>query len=216
MKKRLYLSSIQDNLAKDMWGNIKKRIEFVHGIVQYNCEDYKGYIFNDKQYTLDKKLRKNLKPIVVLEEYSFRKDKFIIERTDKKEKIPKKLLKKYSNNRYDNQINIYSLTEKSMNILKYYCRDLLKYAYNNKIYKDCNNYSSMNGYINKEVRESIRYLSMYAPEFIKKKDVKKGKKYINKIMNKAINDKNRNGNIKDNDLEIIKDKYYQRIEILSR
>ncbi len=215
MRKRLNIKSVQDNLAKEMWGDIKIKENLLDGMVLYICSDYKGLIFNDKGFKLNKKLKNKLDPMTIIDIYTFRKERFIINRTDVNEQVPEKLKKKYINNRYDERINIYALAEDSMKIVYYYHRDVLRSIYSKKLNKECSRYKSETGYIQKQIRESMRYLCLNAPEFIKKKDKNKAKNYLDKIMEKEIkiinNKEEKTSQIK---IENIRDKFIQRKELL--
>ncbi|MTI65689.1 MAG: hypothetical protein FH753_03725 [Firmicutes bacterium] len=215
MKKRLYLSSIEDKLATDMWGEIIDKKELIKGVKLYICKYYKGFIFNDKEFDVEKRLKKKLNPMVIMEIYTYYNERFVIERTSKEENIPDKLKSKYENKKFDERINIYALTEESMNILKYYHREIIRIIYKNKLDEKSKNYKSQGGYVNSEIKKIVKYLSLNAPDFIKKKDKKRAKKYINKAMEEKVNlITKKDEKISKDTLENIKDKYIQRTEIL--
>jgi len=186
MKKRFQLDRIMDNLAIDMWGEIIEKIPYLPGINFYNCEFYKGIVIEDRSFKMDKELRAKIRPMTIIDIYRLRKDKYVIERTNRDEVIPEKLMSKYQNRKYDDRICIYAFTEDTMGILRYYHRDILKYIYENKLDSKSKKYSSLSGYINNEIKENIKYIAMNAPEFIKKKDKNKAKEQIKKEFNRRI------------------------------
>lgn len=214
MRKILKLQNICDKLAVDMWGEIKTKQQIKKGVYRYNCEYYSGIIFNDKEFDVDNKLKSRLNPMTIIEIYYYRNDKFIIERTDRKEKIPKKLSKKFKNKRYKERILIFALTGKSTKILRYYHKDVLREIYKKKLDKKSKKYKSANGYINNELKESIEFLSMNAPDFIKRKDRNKAKKFLDSKLSEEIKviENDLNGNT--NAIELIKDRFYQKRELI--
>lgn len=214
MRKRLYLDKVKDQLAEDMWGSISGRIEFFSGLIFYKCEYYKGFVVDDRSFKIDKELLKKITPITIFEIYTFRKEKFIIERTDRNEEIPQKIVTKYENERYDERIRIYAFADKYMDILKYYHRGVLKHIYDNKLDKRAKRYKSLQGYVNSEMRVMIQDMTISATEFIKKKDRKKAKKHLEKTLEERLNlvDDNRKPN--EEEIELIKDDIKQKIEML--
>lgn len=214
MKKRLNLEKTIDNLAIDMWGDIIEKIEWLSGIIYYKCIYYEGLIVNDKDFKIDKELKRKMNPMTIIEKYTYRKEKFVIERTDRREKVPNKLLKKYENKRYDERISIYVFEDKYMDILKYYHRNILKYLYNNKIDEKSKSYKSLQGYINSETKRIMRYLSLNAPDFVKKKDNKKAKKYLDNILQKRLENLEIEDKEQGQKIEVIEDTILQRVEIL--
>ncbi|MTI49594.1 hypothetical protein [Sporosalibacterium faouarense] len=214
MRKRLYLDKIKDRLAEDMWGTILERIEFFSGLILYKCEYYDGFIIDDKNFKIDNELKKKISPVTIFETYTYRNEKFIIERTDRNEEIPDKLIKKYDNGRYNERVNLYALSDKYMDILKYYHRSILKHIFENKIDEKSKSYRSLQGYVNSEKREIIKYMAINAPEFIKKKDRKNAKKHLEKVLEKRLKLINNKEKSKDEKIELIKDDIKQKIEVL--
>lgn len=214
MRKRFNLEIMSDKLAEEMWGNMQEKFIIVTGVILYECEDYKGIVVNNKEFNIDKNLEKKINPMIVIETYSYRGKKFVIERTNRKEKIPENLQSKFENKKYDERISIFALTEESIKLIKYYHKNVLKNIYEKKIGEKARKYKSLNGFINSEMRESIKYLSLKSPEFIKSKDKKKAMDFLEKELNKTI----KNLEITDKKdsfrKELIKDKYIQRRELI--
>ncbi len=215
MRKRLNIKKTKDNLAVEMWGEIIEQTVYFSGLIYYKCKYYEGYIVDDKDFDIDNELRKKISPVTILEIYRYRNEQFIVERTDRHEKIPKILSSKFLNKRYEQRINVYTFTDKYMNILKYYHRNVLEYIYNNTLDEKSNKYKSLHGYINSEIREYIRDFALNSPEFVKKQDRKKAKKHLEQILEKRlklISEKNEKA--RQEKLELVKDNIMQRIEIL--
>lgn len=216
MKKRLNLDGIVDTLAEDMWGTVRIKTQYLPGLINYDCEYYEGFIFNDREFTIDKELSKKLKPITIIESYSFRGEKFILERTNRDEKVPKKILSKYNSKKFDDRIMIYALADKSVDILKYYHKDILKIIYNKNLEKKAREYKTIKGYIDSEARRIQRSIALDSPDFIKKKDKKEAKKYLNNLLEKQLKSAEKEGKILDEDqLFYIQDTMLQKIEMLT-
>ena len=213
MRKRLKLEVILDKLAEDMWGEITQKIIYLPGLIYYKCKYYQGFLVEDKNFKLDKELKSKINPMTIIEKYNYHKETFIIERTDREEKIPDKILSKFNNKRYSERINIYPFTEKHMNVLKYYHREILKHIYENKLDEKSIDYKSLRGYVNSEIREIMKDLTLNSPEFIKKKDKSKAKDHLKVILNKDL-EKEEKEKIKEEEIELIKDMIDQKLEVL--
>lgn len=214
MRKRLYLDKFKDRLAEDMWGEVFEKTDYFSGLVYYKCKYYYGFIVDDKNFRIDKGLNKKITPITIFEKYVYRKEEFIIERTGLNEEIPEKLQNKYNNERYEERINIYVFEDKYMCILKYYHSSIFRYIYENKLDEKSKKYKSVQGYINSENREIIKDMAMNAPEFVKKKDRKKAKKHLEKILKKQLESIDLSKKTSKEEIEYIKDNIKQKIELL--
>lgn len=211
MRKKFDLEIISDNLAVEMWGEIDRKNIIRSGVIYYECKYYNGIIFNNKEFNIDEDLKRKINPMIMIETYIYRGKKYVIERTNKKEKIPAKIQNKFKNKRFDERISIFALTEDSTRVLKYYHRDILKDMYKKKIDKKASKYKSANGFINSEIKESIKYLSLYAPEYIKGKDKSKAIKFLDKKLNETLKKLNISDEI---EVELVRDTYIQRRELI--
>ncbi|MBS4534295.1 hypothetical protein GOQ29_01540 [Clostridium sp. D2Q-14] len=214
MRKKFNLEIISDKLAEEMWGNIQEKFIIISGVILYECKDYKGIIFNNKDFNINKDFERKINPMILIEIYEYRGKEYVIERTNKKEKIPKKLESKFKNKKYNERISIFALTEEYVKLIKYYHKDILKNIYEKKIDIKSKKYKSLNGYTSNEKKEAIRYLALNAPEFIKSKDRKKAIKVLDEKLNKEIKDlemRSENNNISK---ELLKDKYLQSKELI--
>ncbi|MGO1367745.1 MAG: hypothetical protein ACTHVE_05860 [Senegalia sp. (in: firmicutes)] len=214
MKKKFNLEDISDDLAAEMWGQISKKHILVEGVIYYYCKDYSGIIFNDKQFRIDSKIKKNINPMVIIETYNYRGKKYVIERTNVKEKIPEKLKNKFENKRCNDSISIFALTEESIKLLKYYHKIILKNIYEKRIEEKTNRYKSLNGFINNEIKEAIKYLALNEPEFIKKKDKELAKEIIKEELNRELKELKSSKKYSNIELDLIKDRYIQRRELI--
>ncbi|WP_130806447.1 hypothetical protein [Senegalia massiliensis] len=212
MKKNFNLENISDDLAVQMWGELLEKHTITKGVIYYHCKDYDGIIFNDKEFNLDPKIKRNINPMVIIEIYNYRGKKYVIERTNNKEKIPQKLKNKFENKRCDDSISIYALTEGSVKLLKYYHRNIIKNIYKKEIEPKVKKYKSINGFINSEIRDAIKYLALNEPEFIKKKDKDLARKIIEKKLDEELK-RIKNLNLKDEENLII-DRYKQRKDLI--
>ncbi|EOC99461.1 hypothetical protein [Caldisalinibacter kiritimatiensis] len=217
MRKRLYLKSIEDNLAKDMWGDVRKKEIIFSGLSYYECDVYKGFICNDKKFNIAPRLKKKLNPMIILEVYRVGKERFILERTNKSEEIPPKVLKKFNNEEYEERINIYAFTESSMNILKYYHTEILDYIYRNNL-DNSNKYSTLLSYKRNVLNEIVKYLALNAPEFVKERDKQRAENYLMELqemkLNRIENEKSKKRNKIIKDIERVNDEIKQRMEML--
>lgn len=215
MKRRLNLSKVKRTLAQDMWGDILEEKEYMPGIYYYKCRFYDGFIVDDKNFTISNELKRKVNPMTIIEVYKYRKERYIIERTDRNEVIPDKLKSKFRDKKYNERIYVYAFTEQYMDILKYYHSRLLKYIYDNKLDEKAKKYKSAQGYINSEKRNIVRYLALNSPDFVQKKDKKQAKAHLKKVMEKKIKAfENKNKGFKQEEVELIKDNIIQRIEVL--
>ncbi|MBS4539249.1 hypothetical protein GOQ27_12305 [Clostridium sp. D2Q-11] len=214
MRKKFKLEIISDNLAEEMWGEIKKKKTITNGVIVYKCKYYSGVIFNDKEFNIDQNLKRKISPMILIETYNYRGKKYVIERTNNKEKIPEKLESKFVNKRYDERISVFALTEDFIKLFKYYHRDILKKIYRKKLDRKARKYKSENGFINNEIKESIKYLSLKAPEFLKNKDKNEAMKFLDKKLDEALDKLHIDGTKIDIDVELMKDRYKQRRELI--
>lgn len=215
MKKRLNLNKIRKSLAEDMWGEILEEKEYMLGLYYYKCKFYDGFIIDDKNFTVCRELKGKVDPMTIIDVYKHGKERFIIERTNSQEKIPDKLTIKFSNNKYNERINVYAFTGVYMDILKYYHNSILRYIYDNKLEEKTLKYKSDQGYINSEKRDIMKYLALNSPDLVQKKDIKKAKTFLEKVMQEEVKTlKKKNKGINQGEVELIEDNIMQRIEVL--
>ena len=185
------------------------------GLYYYKCRFYDGFIIDDKDFRMKNELKVKIDPMSIIEVYKHEKERFIIERTNRQEKIPDKLTSKFRNGRYSERINIYAFTGEYMDILKYYHTNILRCIYDNRLDEKAKKYKSNQGYVNSQKRDIMKYLALNSPDFIKKQDKIKAKAFLEKTMQKKVKDmENKNKGINQKEVELIKDNIIQRIEVL--